>query len=181
MSGTACRTFSCALVALTRTMSQQAHQTDGARDAEHDASASDSDSPTIGRQQHYYPSAKLAAQDTSNRYACWPSIACYSGCSNTYTLRDCRSQRRAAPSPLQTSTTATSPPGSATPTRTTFPRPSPNNNSKSQAGQSTHHPSPESDSPRSPKERLDDLLASESSFYRSDDSSDSSRTATTPR
>ncbi|KAI9053261.1 hypothetical protein LZ554_002228 [Drepanopeziza brunnea f. sp. 'monogermtubi'] len=67
-----------------------------------------------------------------------------------------RSLRKAAPSPLQISTTATSPPSSVTPTKTTFAR---------SAGDHSYT------SPLSPKERLDDLLASEQSFYRSEDSS----------
>lgn len=74
--------------------------------------------------------------------------------------------RKAAPSPLQTSTSATSPPSSVTPTRTAFAR--------SGVDYSTTSPgSPHSflDQPRSPKERLDDLLASERSFYKSEDSS----------
>ncbi|KAH8815377.1 hypothetical protein F5884DRAFT_851854 [Xylogone sp. PMI_703] len=70
-----------------------------------------------------------------------------------------RSQRKAAPSPLQTSTTASSPPPSATPTKTAFARG--DRNAKA----------PEE--PRSPKERLDDLLASEKSFYKSEESSTS--------
>ncbi|KAL3417837.1 RhoGAP domain-containing protein [Phlyctema vagabunda] len=74
-----------------------------------------------------------------------------------------RSQRR--PSPLvQTSTT--SPSMSATPTRTTF---------SGAAGDHTSSPTDISESPkdysRLPKERLDDLLATEKSFYKSEDSS----------
>jgi hypothetical protein len=78
-----------------------------------------------------------------------------------------RSLRKAAPSPLQTSTTATSPPTSATPTRTTFPRSGVDHTSTST---SSNHAGPQ-EGPRSPKERLDDLLASEKTFYRSEDSS----------
>jgi RalA-binding protein 1 len=76
-----------------------------------------------------------------------------------------RSQRKAAPSPLQNSTSATSPQSSATPTRTTF--------SSSGVHNPTFANSPHSplEQPRSPKERLDDLLASEKSFYKSEDSS----------
>ncbi|TAQ88423.1 hypothetical protein B7494_g3285 [Chlorociboria aeruginascens] len=67
-----------------------------------------------------------------------------------------RSRRKAAPSPLQTTTTATSPLRSATPTR------------KIVVPENTVDPSPISTggplSPRSPKERLDDLLASQETF-----------------
>jgi hypothetical protein len=77
-----------------------------------------------------------------------------------------RSQRKAAPSPLQTITTATTPPSSATPTRTTFSRTGVDHSSKSIG---THNSPPEQ--PRSPKERLDDLLASEKSFYNTSEES----------
>ncbi|RFU35202.1 hypothetical protein B7463_g1150, partial [Scytalidium lignicola] len=79
-----------------------------------------------------------------------------------------RSQRKAVPSPLQTTFTASSPPPSATPTRTTFPRATVDYNS--QRGDRDQKLSEE---PRSPKERLDDLLASERSFYKSEESSTS--------
>lgn len=77
-----------------------------------------------------------------------------------------RSQRKAAPSPLQTSTTAGSPPASVTPTRSTF-------DTFSSPRSTQHHSSEEG--PRSPKERLDDLLASEKSFYRSEGESSTDR------
>jgi hypothetical protein len=72
-----------------------------------------------------------------------------------------RSQRKPAPSPLQTSITATTP--SPTPTKTTFEIPA--SGSGSRIIEATLHTPPKSDGPRSPKERLDDLLASEKSFY----------------
>jgi hypothetical protein len=78
-----------------------------------------------------------------------------------------RSQRKAAPSPLQTSTTATSPPSSVTPTRTTFARTGVDHTSSSTSSPYQNL----QEGPRSPKERLDDLLASEKSFYKSEDSS----------
>ena len=88
------------------------------------------------------------------------------------TVSRVRSQRKAVPSPLQTMTSATSPPTSVTPTRSTFPRSGTNNPSYSASHQ---------EQPRSPKERLDDLLASERSFYRSEDSSVDSIRAETSR
>ncbi len=77
-----------------------------------------------------------------------------------------RSQRKAAPSPLQTSTSATSP-SSPTPTRTAFARPA--TDSGAGTAQTVRYTPQMTDQPRSPKERLDDLLASERSFYTSDE------------
>ncbi|KAF5878431.1 uncharacterized protein Bfra_000597 [Botrytis fragariae] len=75
------------------------------------------------------------------------------------------SLRKAAPSPLQTSTTPTSPSSSVTPTRTTF-------SVKGSGDQypfiSTKASQSSLQEPRSPKERLDDLLATEKNFYTSE-------------
>ncbi|PMD39720.1 hypothetical protein L207DRAFT_529666 [Hyaloscypha variabilis F] len=119
-------------------MSQLSQQNDGLNSQLH---LSPQDSPTIGRNQVYYsPNNSSPISESGKR------------------------SRKAAPSPLQTSTTATSPPTSATPTRTTFSRSGVDHTSTS----TSSNPQEE---PRSPKERLDDLLASEKSFYRSEDSS----------
>ncbi|TVY92646.1 putative Rho-type GTPase-activating protein [Lachnellula willkommii] len=101
------------------------------------------DSPTIGRSQVQFPSNNSSPASESGKRS-----------------------RKAAPSPLQTSTTAISPPTSATPTRTTFIR-----TGGDQSVSSNDYPQ----QPRSPKERLDDLLASEKSFYRSEGESSPDR------
>ncbi|CZT42801.1 related to BEM3 GTPase-activating protein for Cdc42p and Rho1p [Rhynchosporium secalis] len=101
------------------------------------------DSFIVGRSQVYSPNNSLTKSEPGRR-----------------------SLRRAAPSPLQTSTTATASPSSVTSTRTVFSRAGTDNSSSSA---SIQHLIPHS--PRSPKERLDELLASEQSFYRSKDSS----------
>ncbi|KAL2072827.1 hypothetical protein VTL71DRAFT_12170 [Oculimacula yallundae] len=132
-------------------MSQISQQNDAPADAHATANANSNsqlqffpqDSPTVGRPQVY------ALNNSSPRSEAGK-----------------RSLRKAAPSPLQTSTTAISPPSSVTPTRTAFPRGGVDHLSSST---SIEHSSPQS--PRSPKERLDDLLASEQSFYRPKDSS----------
>ncbi|RAL63502.1 hypothetical protein DID88_003922 [Monilinia fructigena] len=78
-----------------------------------------------------------------------------------------RSLRKAAPSPLQTSTTPRSPSSSVTPTRTTFLT----RGSKEQHTFISTKESPTSlEEPRSPKERLDDLLATEKDFYITEES-----------
>ncbi|KAA8576600.1 hypothetical protein EYC84_006698 [Monilinia fructicola] len=78
-----------------------------------------------------------------------------------------RSLRKAAPSPLQTSTTPRSPSSSVTPTRTAFPM----RGSKDQHAFISTRESPSSlEEPRSPKERLDDLLATEKDFYITEES-----------
>ncbi|KAH8602830.1 hypothetical protein B0O99DRAFT_498769 [Bisporella sp. PMI_857] len=106
-------------------------------------------SPTVGRNTTQYPPNNSSSLSETGK----------------------RSQRKAAPSPLQTTTSAASPPASVTPTRSTFSRSGVDHPS---AYKSSSSP-PEQ--PRSPKEQLDDLLASERSFYRSEDSSvDSVRT-----
>lgn len=92
-------------------------------------------------------------------------------------LTGSRSRRKAAPSPLQSSFTPTSGPANSTLARLHFSNSSadgepsfPPNSSRSEQ---------EPASPRSPKEQLEDLLASERTFYRADDDSpDSDRTAT---
>lgn len=78
-----------------------------------------------------------------------------------------RSQRRAAPSPLQTSITANSSYSTPTPTRT-FAKASLDSRSRITEAR-RNDPLLNGDSPRSPKERLDDLLASERTFYNPDD------------
>ncbi|KAE8446927.1 hypothetical protein EG329_011558 [Mollisiaceae sp. DMI_Dod_QoI] len=125
-------------------MSHLSQQNDGPSDAQTQLQFFPQDSPTVGRSPVYSsPNNSSPTAETGRR-----------------------SQRKAAPSPLQTSISATSPPTSVTPTRTTFSR------------SGVDHTSPSSNSvyqslqqPRSPKERLDDLLASEQSFYTSETSS----------
>ncbi|KUJ22831.1 uncharacterized protein LY89DRAFT_311590 [Mollisia scopiformis] len=138
-------------------MSQLSQQNEGPSDAQTtQLQFFPQDSPTGGRNQVYYSpnNSSPTAPDTGRR-----------------------SQRKAAPSPLQTSTTATSPLSSVTPTRTTFPRSGVDHTSPSS---SSVHQSPQQ--PRSPTERLDDLLASEKSFYTSETSSvDSLPEANPPR
>ncbi|KAK6614259.1 RhoGAP domain-containing protein [Botrytis cinerea] len=75
------------------------------------------------------------------------------------------SLRKPAPSPLQTSTTPTSPSSSVTPTRTTFPVKGSGEQYPFISTKASQSPLQE---PRSPKERLDDLLATEKNFYTSD-------------
>ncbi|KAF4636624.1 hypothetical protein G7Y89_g1460 [Cudoniella acicularis] len=127
-------------------MSQLSQQNDGPSESQ--LQYLSQDSPTIGRTQLQY---------SSNN-------------SPTATETGKRSLRKAAPSPLQTSTTAASPPSSVTPTRTTF----------SKSGVDYTYSSPGSpqqlqEQPRSPKERLDDLLASEKTFYKSEGESSTDR------
>ncbi|APA06866.1 hypothetical protein SS1G_04496 [Sclerotinia sclerotiorum 1980 UF-70] len=78
-----------------------------------------------------------------------------------------RSLHKAAPSPLQTSTTPTSTSSSVTPTRTTFPMKGSGDRHPLISTKSSQSPLEE---PRSPKERLDDLLATEKNFYTSEQS-----------
>ncbi|KIN03977.1 hypothetical protein OIDMADRAFT_40093 [Oidiodendron maius Zn] len=135
-------------------MSQPSQQDDGPYDALPQFSSQDS--PTVGRHQaQYVASNPNPALDLGKR-----------------------SQRKAAPSPLQTSTIAPSAtsatfpssagastsgtPLSGTPTRTAFAR------TGARQSPGGNHIIP--DGPRSPKERLDDLLASERKLYPIDDS-----------
>ncbi|TVY67367.1 putative Rho-type GTPase-activating protein, partial [Lachnellula suecica] len=106
------------------------------------------DSPTVGRAQIQYASFSSPPVSESGKRS-----------------------RKAAPSPLQTSTIPASAPSSATPTRTTFARVGGDHSLTS--SHSPHHSLPEQ--PRSPKERLDDLLASEKSFYQSEGDSSTER------
>ncbi|KAI9650120.1 Rho GTPase activating protein [Ciborinia camelliae] len=78
--------------------------------------------------------------------------------------------RKATSSPLQTSTTPTSPSSSVTPTRTTFPMKGSDDQYPFISTKASQSPLEE---PRSPKERLDDLLATEKNFYTSDQSAKS--------
>ncbi|TVY28926.1 putative Rho-type GTPase-activating protein [Lachnellula hyalina] len=114
-----------------------------AQDVQQQQQFTSQDSPTIGRPQVQFPSNNSSPASESGKRS-----------------------RKAAPSPLQTSTTAISPPTSATPTRTTFIR-----TGGDQSVSSNDLPQ----QPRSPKERLDDLLASEKSFYRSEGESSPDR------
>ncbi|KAG9248409.1 hypothetical protein BJ878DRAFT_35744 [Calycina marina] len=133
-------------------MSQHLHQNDGpAVPFQHDS------------QLQFFPPE---ANNSSSTVGCSQSSP-----KNNPSLSDPakRSQRRAAPSPLQTTTSATSPSASVTPTRSTF----------SRSGTKQVSPKDNQETPRSPKERLVDSLASERSLYRSEDSSiDSTRTET---
>jgi RalA-binding protein 1 len=137
------------------------------------------DSPTVGRNQAYY-SPKNSSPTSESRKRLVTSISNLTSAVLVHefllTSPTSRSQRKAAPSPLQTSTSATSPPSSVTPTRTTF-------FSSGVDHPSTSPGSPHSpfEQPRSPKERLDDLLAAERSFYKSGDSSTESSQSATPR
>ncbi|KAK0100293.1 hypothetical protein ONS96_007574 [Cadophora gregata f. sp. sojae] len=128
-------------------MSQLSQQNDASADANATSNSQlqffPQDSPTVGRSQVYSPNNPSPRSEPGKR-----------------------SLRKAAPSPLQTSTTATSPPSSVTPTRTAFPRAGVDHSTSSASIQQSIP-----QSPKSPKERLDDLLASEQSFYRSKDSS----------
>jgi hypothetical protein len=118
------------------------------------------DSPTVGyNQAQYSPNSLSPVSESGKRLVVSVSIPNLSAISITHSFAF-RSQRRAAPSPLQTSTTATSPLSSVTPTRSTFER-----------SRLDNLPTPSPQEQRLPKDRLDDLLASERSFYRSEDSS----------
>ncbi|PQE05367.1 hypothetical protein CJF31_00011156 [Rutstroemia sp. NJR-2017a BVV2] len=103
-------------------------------------------SPTTGRTQPttHYTNSPSPVVDTRNR-----------------------SFRKAAPSPLQTSTTPTSPQSSATPTRSTFARNGSEDLNIFTTTKLTQSPLEED---RSPQERLDGLLASEKSLYKSNQS-----------
>ncbi|PBP25787.1 rhogap with PH domain protein [Diplocarpon rosae] len=122
-------------------MSQLLHQNDPRVDVDADVNATSNsqlqffpeDSPTIGRSGCYLPHSN----NSSPRSEPTP-----------------RSPRKAAPSPLQTSTTATFAPGSITPARTAGPR------------SAIQHAFT---SPRLPQEP-DDLLAAEQSFYTTQES-----------
>ncbi|KFY58445.1 hypothetical protein V496_06127 [Pseudogymnoascus sp. VKM F-4515 (FW-2607)] len=79
-----------------------------------------------------------------------------------------RTHHRAIPSPLQTSTSANPNHATTTPTKSGFSRPSVDEQSRTV--ETVRYTSRRgADEPRSPKERLDDLLASEKSFYDSED------------
>ncbi|KAG9238604.1 hypothetical protein BJ875DRAFT_33430 [Amylocarpus encephaloides] len=117
-------------------MSQLSQPLEGRSDSSSQLLSYSQESPTSGRTHLQYSSNTASPSDSGKR-----------------------SQRKAAPSPLQTSTIAATPPTSVTPTKTTFSR------------TAVDHPvsstgSPLQEQPRSPKERLDDLLASERTFYR---------------
>ena len=73
-----------------------------------------------------------------------------------------RSQRKPAPSPLQTNSFPRQYSGNSTPTSGVF-----TDSIRGSPGRMVEldRPSPRGDEPRSPKERLDDLLASERTFY----------------
>ncbi|KAG0651176.1 putative Rho-type GTPase-activating 2 [Hyphodiscus hymeniophilus] len=135
-------------------MSQHSQQNDGPFDTQ--LQLFPQDSPTVGRTQSQF--SGVSANNSS-------PVGSESGKRSPLF----RSQRKAAPSPLQTSVTAQSPPNSVTPTRNNFSRSASDHISKSSGAL---HRLPEQ--PRSPKERLDDLLASEKSFYTSEESPDES-------
>ncbi|KAL5345226.1 Rho GTPase activating protein [Pseudogymnoascus australis] len=79
-----------------------------------------------------------------------------------------RTHHKAIPSPLQTSTSANPNHATTTPTKSGFSRPSVEEQSRTV--ETVRYTSRRgADEPRSPKERLDDLLASEKSFYDSED------------
>ncbi|OBT93370.1 hypothetical protein VE01_08751 [Pseudogymnoascus verrucosus] len=78
-----------------------------------------------------------------------------------------RTHHKATPSPLQTSTSANPNHATTTPTKPGFSRPSVEEQSRTV--ETVRYMSRRGDEPRSPKERLDDLLASEKSFYDSED------------
>lgn len=79
-----------------------------------------------------------------------------------------RTHHKATPSPLQTSTSANPNHATTTPTKPGFSRPSVEEQSRTV--ETVRYTSRRGvDEPRSPKERLDDLLASEKSFYDSED------------
>ncbi|KFY24047.1 hypothetical protein V493_05471 [Pseudogymnoascus sp. VKM F-4281 (FW-2241)] len=76
-----------------------------------------------------------------------------------------RTHHKTSPSPLHTSTSANPNHATATPTKPGFSRPS----EQSHTVETVRYTARRGDEPRSPKERLDDLLASEKSFYDSED------------
>ncbi len=78
-----------------------------------------------------------------------------------------RTHHKTTPSPLQTSTSANPNHATTTPTKSGFSRPSVEEQSRTV--ETVRYMSRRGDEPRSPKERLDDLLASEKSFYDSED------------
>ncbi|KAI9744058.1 MAG: hypothetical protein M1818_002210 [Claussenomyces sp. TS43310] len=132
---------------------------------------------TIGRPQ--FPSSPAAATSTHSSPSAPSDTASYrygereiGAAIGTHDINRSRtrSQHRAVPSPLQSSITATSPPQTPTPTRTTFANhPA---DSASRVTEIRRNPFLYADQPRSPKERLDDLLASERTFYKADDDDD---------
>lgn len=102
----------------------------------------------------------LPALETRKRYATSIHYWAASRCGHLHTRS--RSLRKPAPSPLQTSTTPRSPSSSVTPTGTTFPV----KGSEYQHAFTTTKPSQSPrEEPRTPIERLDDLLATEKNFH----------------
>ena len=142
-------------------MSQQTQQHDGTYDTQ--LQFFSQESPTVGRSQQYSSNNSSSVSELGKRYTQSISIEASTRAPRTDGSPS-RSQRKAAPSPLQTSTSATSPPPSVTPTRTTFV----GADYSSTGASLSLYDGPRS--PRSPKERLDDLLASERSFYKTEDS-----------
>ncbi|KFY44803.1 hypothetical protein V494_01289 [Pseudogymnoascus sp. VKM F-4513 (FW-928)] len=89
-----------------------------------------------------------------------------------------RTHHKATPSPLQTSTSANSTHATTTPTKPGFSRPS---GEEPRTVETVRYTSRRGDEPRSPKERLDDLLASEKSFYDAEDAPASPTATGRPR
>lgn len=119
------------------------------------------DSPTAGRNQTYYsPNTAPLTSDAGKRLVL---VLALPERALTPILVD-RSQRKAAPSPLQTSTIANSS-SSTTPTKSSF----------SDRRPAAEHTSPRSTSLQeqylSPKERLNDLLATEKAYHTTGESS----------
>lgn len=138
-------------------MSQLLQQNDGPADTQRHHTL---DSSTVSRNQTYHtPNTTPLTSDAGKRLVS-PIIAA----KPPLTQDPDRSQRKAAPSPLQTSTTATSPNPSTTPTRSTF-----SDRRIAEVYISPRNTTPQEE-PRSPKERLNDLLASEKSYYTTGDS-----------
>jgi RalA-binding protein 1 len=139
-------------------------QYDGAVDAQQHFSAQDS--PTAGR-QNLYQSPLNNNHPSDSGFRC-VKFERQGGDAAPHTVSpwadltiSLRSIRKAAPSPLQTSTTAASPVNSSESPKADPKSPVDTNSFSKNASYHT----PNSDEPRSPVERLDDLLASEQSFY----------------
>ncbi|QSZ30097.1 hypothetical protein DSL72_004617 [Monilinia vaccinii-corymbosi] len=108
---------------------------------------------------HYLPQESPTAGRTQLLHSANSSLPVSETCN--------RSLRKAAPSPLHTSTTPRSSSSSVTPTRATFHTRGSENPHTFTSTNASQSPLEE---PRSPKERLDDLLATEKDFYTSEQS-----------
>lgn len=145
------------------TMSQHFNDRNRPADSSSNSTFYDSRASTPREQQPPYAASQNSYAPQDLRYAAYRLL----NANQRNTKQTCldRSQRKAAPSPLQTSSSAKSQHHSGNSTPTTGVFTDSIRGSPGRMGELDRQTSLRSDEPRSPKERLDDLLASERSFY----------------